>query len=244
MAGQTYFLRLGGFSGATGNFTLSVSLAGTGLTPTITPTRTATATGSSSLTGSVAFQGRGSAGDPRWAVPLSVKLFRPGTSTLVMSAIPTATANGTFTVSGITPGTYDVEVKHVQSLSRRVNGVSIAAGDAASQSLGTLITGDVNGDNAVTILDFSLLSASFGLSQGQTGFDPRADLDANNIVDIIDFSLLSSSFGSGPSAAAQPLTSLEGLVPTASVAAPPSPRLATPFPPSAPPERPRDTSSR
>ena len=38
----------------------------------------------SSLSGSVAFQGRGAPGDARWAAPLSVKLFQPGTGTLVM----------------------------------------------------------------------------------------------------------------------------------------------------------------
>jgi len=44
-----------------------------------------------------------------------------------------------------------------------------------------------------------LLSASFGKSQGQPGFDARADLDGNGVVDIADFSLLSANMGrAGP----------------------------------------------
>ena len=74
-----------------------------------------------------------------------------------------------------------------------------SAGAATSQSFGTLLAGDVNNDNAVTIIDFSILRASFGLAQGDAGFDPRADLNGNGAVDILDFSLLRANFGlAGP----------------------------------------------
>jgi len=57
----------------------------------------------------------------------------------------------------------------------------------------------------LTILDFSPLGASFYRSQGQAGFDPRADLTGNGVVDILDFSLLSANFArSGPVAVGAP----------------------------------------
>src|SRR5439155_26139785 len=146
--------------------------------------RFAPAGASSTLTGSVALEARGAAGDPRWIVPLSVRLFQPATNTQVMSASPTASSSGSFTVIGIPPGTYDAEVKQSQALSRRAGGVVFAAGTVTSQSFGTLLTGDVNNDNSVTIIDFSTLRASYGLSQGQPGYDARADLNANTTIDI------------------------------------------------------------
>jgi hypothetical protein len=132
-------------------------------------------------------------------VPLSVKLIQPGTNVVLVSATSRADGGGRFTVTGLPSGTYDVEVKHAQSLSRRAGGMIFAAGVVTSRDFGTLGTGDVNNDNVVTILDFSLLSASFGLMLGQAGFDARADLNANETVDIGDFSLLSINFGqAGP----------------------------------------------
>lgn len=58
-----------------------------------------------------------------------------------------------------------------------------------------LTMGDANGDDAVTILDFSLLVASFGKQQGQQDFDSRADFNRDNTVTILDFSILVSNFG-------------------------------------------------
>ena len=108
-------------------------------------------------------------------------------------------------MTGITPGTYDVEVKQAQTLSRRVSGVVFIGGTTTTQGLGTLLAGDVDGNNSITIIDFSILRASFGLSEGQTGYDARADLNANGTVDILDFSLLRTNFGlAGPVTAGAP----------------------------------------
>jgi hypothetical protein len=123
------------------------------------------------------------------------------------SAPDPASANGSFSVAGIAPGAYDVEVKHAQALSRRANGVVFIAGVATTQNFATLLAGDVDGNNAVTIIDFSILRASFGLAQGQTGYDARADLNENGAVDILDFSLLRANFGlAGPVTAGATVT--------------------------------------
>src|SRR5439155_26398748 len=118
-------------------------------------------------------------------IALSAQFFQPGTSTLVMSANSITTSNGSFTVPGIPPGTYDVEIKQAQALSRRANGLVFVAGAITPQNFGTLLTGDVNNNNAVTILDFSALRASFGLSAGDAGYDPRADLNGDGPIDIL-----------------------------------------------------------
>ena len=55
--------------------------------------------------------------------------------------------------------------------------------------------GDINRDLTVNILDFQLLSNSFGKSIGQVGFNERADLNTDNSINILDFQILSNNFG-------------------------------------------------
>ena len=57
------------------------------------------------------------------------------------------------------------------------------------------LPGDVNGDGIVNILDFQLLSNSFGKSVGQTGYDARCNFNADNSVNVLDFQILSNNFG-------------------------------------------------
>ena len=147
------------------------------------------------LEGQVSLQGRGAAGDPRWSVPLLVTFYQPGTTQIVQTASPTTNANGQFTVVGIPPGSYDVAVKHSQSLSRLAPNVALVAGQTSSADFGALLTGDVNDSNSINIIDFSTLRAGFGLGCNDVGFDPRPDLDANCVVSILDFSLLRVNFG-------------------------------------------------
>lgn len=59
----------------------------------------------------------------------------------------------------------------------------------------TLINGDVDGDNAVTIFDYIRISDSFGSETGDAGFDAAADLDKDGAVTIFDYIILSKNFG-------------------------------------------------
>lgn len=60
---------------------------------------------------------------------------------------------------------------------------------------GTIKPGDVNRDNLVNILDFQLLSNSFGKSSGQAGYNANADFNGDSRIDILDFQVLSNNFG-------------------------------------------------
>jgi hypothetical protein len=51
------------------------------------------------------------------------------------------------------------------------------------------LVGDINGDHIVNILDFTLLSNTFGTASSS------ADLNKDGIVNILDFTLLSNNFG-------------------------------------------------
>ncbi len=54
---------------------------------------------------------------------------------------------------------------------------------------------DINGDGAVNISDFGILSAAFGSSSGDPNWNSLADVNLDGIVNISDFGIMSSEFG-------------------------------------------------
>jgi hypothetical protein len=55
--------------------------------------------------------------------------------------------------------------------------------------------GDANDDNFITIIDFSILAATFGVCEGSGGYDARADFNGDGCIAILDFSLLVWNIG-------------------------------------------------
>ncbi len=145
------------------------------------------------LNGSVLLQGRPAAPAAAWSVDLVVALYQPGTDTLVESLTPTTDQSGSFSLTGLTPGTYDVAVKQAHAL-QVVEAVTLAVGGNAVD-FGTLLEGDANNDNVIELLDFSILANTFGKSAGETNYDERADFNQDDAVDLNDFSLLAANFG-------------------------------------------------
>jgi hypothetical protein len=133
------------------------------------------------LNGTIALQGR-----PSGALPVQVTI-----NSAAPQALTTSTT-GAFTLTGLPPGTHDIRIKHAQSLAV-VQRVMLVGGVNAVQ-FGTLLTGDTNDDNAVTLQDFSIMAASFNRTSGQTGFDARADLNGDGAVTLQDFSFLAGNF--------------------------------------------------
>jgi len=58
----------------------------------------------------------------------------------------------------------------------------------------SLRNGDVDGDNAVTVFDYNLLSEAFDSSVGDRNWNPDADLDGDGSVTVFDYNILSSNF--------------------------------------------------
>lgn len=57
------------------------------------------------------------------------------------------------------------------------------------------IPGDIDGDRDVDLSDLALLLSSFGLCDGDAGFNAAADLDASGCVELGDLTALLSHFG-------------------------------------------------
>lgn len=57
-----------------------------------------------------------------------------------------------------------------------------------------LVNGDIDGDNAVTVFDYDLLSAAFDTAPGESGYLDSADLDGDGSVTVFDYDILSRNF--------------------------------------------------
>ena len=105
---------------------------------------------SATLAGSVTLQG----GQKN----IVVRFFTPNTQTEVMKACSPLDASGNFTIYGITPGTYDVGVKCDSSLSLLAEDKVFTDGQTTNISFGTLLQGDLNGDDYIDGTDYGYFS--------------------------------------------------------------------------------------
>ncbi|WP_020571199.1 putative Ig domain-containing protein [Neolewinella persica] len=140
-----------------------------------------------SLTINAALQGRSD-----YSGNYEVGLYPSGQTTPVYSNTEMVGATGEMTLTGLTPGTYVLAVKHVQYL-RVVETVTINAGSNIVD-VGSLLAGDGNNDNQVSAIDFSILAGTYNLQEGDAGYNPNADYNGNTLVNALDFSLLVTNF--------------------------------------------------
>ena len=138
------------------------------------------------------------------AVPApSVKFeFRtPGTTTVVYTATATLTPvgsmspYGTYSLSGVPAGTYDIAIKGSKQL--RVVQTNIPVSGTIALADATLPSGDASNDNTVDIGDFGILVNAYGsdVTISGSGYNAAADFDYNGVVDIGDFGILVNEYG-------------------------------------------------
>jgi hypothetical protein len=138
-------------------------------------------------------QGRPSAPAPEWVTPLTVALS-VGEAMMWESTV-TCDNQGAFELIGLEPMTYTVSVRGINTLTATEISPALAKGTNAMY-VGPLLAGDLNGDERIDIVDFSLFRGRFGSE------DDLGDLNNSGFVDILDFSLLRTNFGTwGPTSA-------------------------------------------
>lgn len=122
----------------------------------------------------------------------------PGSTTPLETVNAILSPTGTFSFAlapdNLPAGVYDVTAKGSHWLRQKTASVSIAPNGASGLTF-SLANGDIDGDNEIGIGDFSPLSAAFGTSEGDPGWNALADLNGDGSVDIGDFAILSSNFG-------------------------------------------------
>jgi hypothetical protein len=145
------------------------------------------------IKGSVELQGREPKPHPSWETEVRVSFTEPSETQPRYSFTTTTDQNGEFQIGPIDPSNYDMRIKGTHTLQNLVP-VSLVPGDNPV-NVGVLLEGDVNDDNCVNILDFSILASTFGKCEGDSEFYAIPDLNQDGCVTILDFSLIMSNFG-------------------------------------------------
>jgi len=123
----------------------------------------------------------------------TVDLRSPGSTTPLDSHVVALDSGGNFSFTTALPaGTYDVAVKASHWLRRTQHNVVVGSGGSLSFSL---INGDINGDNTISLADFGQLKAAYGSMSGNSNWNPNADLDGNGSVGLSDFGILKLNYG-------------------------------------------------
>jgi len=146
------------------------------------------------IVGTVTLQGRPTSPHPAWITILQLSLYEPGSTTPRYAYQATTDQSGRFDASNIPPGNYDVRIKGSHTLANIKRNITLQPG-LNTIDFGTLLEGDANDDNAVTILDYSILRTAYGTVRGQPGYDERADFNQDGAITILDYSLLRMNYG-------------------------------------------------
>lgn len=146
-----------------------------------------------SITGQVTLQGRPAAPHTQWATPVQVELYVTGNPAPVATYNTVTNNSGQFVITGIPLGTYNIGVKNSHTL-RRVLLSQTLVPEGNNLNFGTLVEGDVNNNNAISLADLSLLINTFNKAFGDPGFIAGADLNNSGVVTLADLSLLINNF--------------------------------------------------
>jgi uncharacterized repeat protein (TIGR02543 family) len=148
------------------------------------------------LEGHVTFSGRGTAPCSTWIEPFVVKGFEHNNLTHVLWTTNATTNNtGVFTITGVTPGTYDIGIKNWTCLSEVVSNVTLTAGNTTVVNFGTTREGDSNNDDWITGADRSILYTGWGSQSPNPGYNAHADFNRDGWLTGADRSFMYTYWG-------------------------------------------------
>ncbi|MBS1705896.1 MAG: hypothetical protein JST40_08480 [Armatimonadetes bacterium] len=137
------------------------------------------------------------------AIPLEFEVRTPGSTTALETQVVFMDSDGYYSFTPtVQPGTYDIAVKGPHWLRKVIPNVEIKSYGAVDANA-VLVNGDIDGDNAVTVFDYLILSDYFDKSMmdedwdtvGANGFAPSdTDLDGDGTVTVFDYVILVNSF--------------------------------------------------
>jgi uncharacterized repeat protein (TIGR02543 family) len=134
----------------------------------------------------VALEGRASPPDASWVTEL--KIYADGNT----YTINTDNEGHCQFPKELSEGDYSLCVKNSHTLANRI--APVAVNSDGMIDFGSLLEGDVNDDNKVVMIDYTLLFQSKGKCQGAIGYNANANLNADNCVNKDDASLLQANY--------------------------------------------------
>ncbi len=172
VAGETYYIALSGYSLAeSGEFGLSL-----------------TCLGSATVEGSLVWDA--ACGEKT----MNVDFYTQGTDEISSSYTTTVSTDGAFYIPNVDVGSFDVVIKVDGYLAVLSENFEVSEGPNFIP-LPEMTAGDINGDNAVNILDVSFLNAAFGTTTEAANYNPDADINCDGAINIQDVSTINAGFG-------------------------------------------------
>ncbi|MBS1704739.1 MAG: dockerin type I repeat-containing protein [Armatimonadetes bacterium] len=124
---------------------------------------------------------------------VQVDVREMGSTSVVESHTCGLSDEGGFTFFTNLQGSFDLAIRSNTFLRKVVRNVEIST-ETVNKGNVSLVGGDVDGDNQVTIFDYLALSDAFDSSAGDSAWNPNADLDGDGSVTVFDYLILSDSF--------------------------------------------------
>jgi len=149
------------------------------------------------LEGNVSFLGRGT-NNTRWIEPFEVKLFEAGNlDNVTWTGTAITNTAGVFTITGLTPGTYDIGIKNWTCLSELETNVTLTSSTTTAVDFGATREGDVNDDDSISTADFGIFKMAYGSYPGcpEGNWDPRCDFNRDDSVSGADFGIFKMNYG-------------------------------------------------
>ncbi|HTQ08486.1 MAG TPA: hypothetical protein VMI31_00295 [Fimbriimonadaceae bacterium] len=127
--------------------------------------------------------------------PVTIEIRNVGSTTPIDSQVVTLDASGNFQMAtAVATGTYDITAKGPHWLRQKLSSQTIGANGILGLHF-SLVNGDINGDNAISLADFGKLKLAYGSVPGNSNWNPNADLDGNGSVGLSDFGILKLHYG-------------------------------------------------
>lgn len=123
--------------------------------------------------------------------PVTVEIRTPGSTVAADTQTILLDQSGNFQIATTLPaGLYDITVKAGHWLRAKLANQTLTAAGISGLTF-SLLNGDVNGDNVVSLADFAQIRAAFGATN-TTGPE---DLNGDGNVSLADFTILRANFG-------------------------------------------------
>lgn len=132
---------------------------------------------------------------PKWA---TFEIWNSAYNSLIDEQTVAISSSGAYRLidpQPVTGGMYIIRLKKDTWLSR-ISGVVNTTTFVTQTGVNlSLINGDVDDDNEVTLVDFGLVSFAFGSIEGDPNWLAEADLNRDGEVNLVDVSIVSANFG-------------------------------------------------
>lgn len=141
------------------------------------------------ISGKVTLQGRAN-----HSALINFEIRNPGQVVPISTYQVTTAADGTYTISDIEIGTYDLTAKNAIFLRAKQANITVTAGQTISNINFNLLGGDANNDNSVAITDKAILASAWNTKSGDPKYDARADFNGDGSISIGDKAILASNW--------------------------------------------------